>query len=218
MLHRHITAVVALTLIGLCASCGRPFNAPLTGRTIRPLPRLQVLNTVQGPAQNRQRVVEAARSFLKSNAPVAHGLTFESDPLGFVRASFWAAGIDLFDKSVASDEAAHGMQILYISTKSRKIFHRRLPRPGDIVFFNMSGKAQPYPTQVAIVETVESDGTVRALGRFANGPKRIAMNLTSPSSEKDKDGKVLNDRLGHKQGALAAQLFTTYADPYDSIN
>ena len=205
--------LTAMTLSG----CTHAFSPPMASRTINP--NLQLAKQTQPKRKRltpRQQVVAAARTFLDGQVPTARGYKFESDPIGFVRAAFWTEGIELFATDLANEKAAHGMQLLYESAKQKKNLHQRRPRPGDLIFFSVSAKAQPYPTQVAVVEKIRDDGTIMAIGRFANGPQRIAINRQSKTKEKNAKGVQINDLIGYTEGTPAAQLFTTFANPFES--
>jgi len=48
------------------------------------------------------------------------------------------------------------------------MLHAESPRPGDLVFFDPNDRGNAlYPAQVAIVETIATDGTFTALAHFA---------------------------------------------------
>jgi hypothetical protein len=69
---------------------------------------------------------------------------------------------------------------------------------------------------VAIVDQVDSDGTVTVIHRVKRGVVRYRMNLSQPKVSKDPNtGKILNDTLRApgpgKTFALTGQLFAAYA-------
>ena len=157
-------------------------------------------------------VVKQARRYLAGAPLTAKGFSFEPDPIGFVRAAFWAAGIDLYDAQVAEDAKADGMAILFRSTSVRSELHRQLPRPGDLVFLDgRPRQTDLYPSGVAVVERVDGSGTVVAIGSFAKGPTRIALNLREPEA-----GGGRNDLLARDNAPAlpAGVLFRSFADPF----
>ena len=204
---------LTLGLLLLSAACNAPFSLPIGERLVTPAPTLRLVSPAASPEQGRRIAVEAAKSFLA--APLlAHGLRFEPDPVGFVRAAWWNAGYDLYTPQAFANLDSSGLDILYNSAKTRRALFKTSPQPGDLVFFGMSNKEKTELKQVALVELVDADGTVHALGRFSKGPRRIALNLRDPKKEKTEAGKTINDTLGATDGQPAGMLFLTYARPY----
>ena len=162
----------------------------------------------------RPRVLSHARAMLTGAPVIADGVSFPGDQVGFVRAAFWAVGIDLFDRDIAADATADSLQILYRTAAARQWLHAESPRPGDLVFFDPNDRGNAlYPAQVAIVETIATDGTFTALGSFRNGPDRITLNLRTPDIQTASDGRRLNDLLAGDSTLTAAQLFRSFANP-----
>lgn len=158
---------------------------------------------------DREAVVRRARAILRGAQPQVAGFTFPKDPVGCARAAFWEAGIELLDPKVAADQTAGAMEVLFRSAAVQQWLHQETPRAGDLVFFdpNQRGTAL-YPAQVAVVETVAADGTVRVIGCFAGGPTRVTLNLRDPSSQEK------NDLLQGTEAATTAQLFRSFANPF----
>ena len=79
--------------------------------------------------------------------------------------------------------------------------HRRKIRPGDLVFFdntydrNRNGRRDDPLSHIAIVETVERDGTATLIHLGSGGVVRIRMNLREPDVNRAEDGRILNDYL-----------------------
>jgi hypothetical protein len=169
-----------LLLVAVTASCAAT-SPPLASRHVSPRPKTQA--RAAQASSPRDTIVQQARRYLEGAPLVANGYTFDPDPVGFARAACWAAGIELFDETVAADPEADGMQILFRSAAERGRVHRETPRPGDLVFFDAdeTGTAL-YPAGVALVESVATDGTITAIGRFAGGPERVSMNLRSDNA------------------------------------
>ena len=193
--------------------CNAPFALPTGERLVTPAPGLRLVSPAASPEQGRRLAVESAKSFLRAPLLV-NGLKFEPDPVGFVRAAWWSAGHDLYIRQAFEDPDAHGLQVLHSSAKFRRALFKSQPKPGDLVFFGQTQRDKTELTQVALVETVDADGTVHVLGRFSKGPRRIALNLRLPDQEKNQEGKTLNDTLGSTSGTPAGTLFVTYARPY----
>jgi hypothetical protein len=200
--------------VSLCC-CGHPPAPPLLDQIIREAPQTRLAHPEEERRGRRQRVVARARELVAGATFAAGGLEFPPDPVGFARAAYWAAEIDLFDASVAADPEAHGVEILFRSAAARHHLHKHTPRPGDLTFFDPSprGKAL-YPAQVAVVEEVLDDGSLLLLGVFSGGPARVTMNLRTPNTTKRPSGVVVNDLAGDKEPVPLARLFRSFADPF----
>ena len=118
------------------------------------------------------------------------------DCSGMVNAAYARAGIDLAGANSAA---------LFKMAKDRNVYHRRnTPRPGDIAFFdnthdrNNNRRLDDKLTHVAIVEKVDSDGTITLIHKGGSGVTRTKMNLRRPATHKDDDGKVLNSHLRYR--------------------
>ena len=195
-------------------ACAHPAPPPLLDGSIGPTLHVAIGRPAHSPQAQRATVVASARSLLAGEPLTARGLNFPEDPVGFVRAAFWTAEVDLFESSVAADKEASGMEILFRSTAVRGKQHTLTPRPGDLVFFDAEPLAKaPYPAQVAIVEEVRGTGTITAIGVFANGPRLVTLNLRMPDAISDAQGERINDRLDHQQVPLA-RVFRVFADPF----
>jgi hypothetical protein len=156
-------------------------------------------------ARRDQRVLDRARQLLDKKRIESEGLTFDRDSVGFVRAAYWAAGVDLFAAEVAADANAHGVAILFRTAALRRQLHRQAPEPGDLLFLDCDPQSTAlYPSQVAIVEEQRPDGTVTAIGYFEGGARRVRLNLRRPQdpARNDMAGKV-----------PVARLFRSFARP-----
>lgn len=213
----------------LTIGCSSHYRPPTSSQLIRPAPQLAMLRS---PAKNsapaslppspasaldpqRQTVLSTVKRFM-SGAPLqVDAYQFDSNPVGFVRAAFWSVPIELFNPDLTKRSDVDGMQVLYRSAALRKVLHYKTPQPGDLVFFDHNTrKGQLFPTQVAIVEHVATDGTVTAAGVFANGPTRVKMNLRYPKQTQAADGQVQNDVITLDTPVPLAQLFRAFANPY----
>ncbi|MBI5507573.1 MAG: CHAP domain-containing protein [Deltaproteobacteria bacterium] len=209
-LQRRTTWVpLGWALIG-CAPVTAP---PLFNRDVRD-------DVVKTPppvvsALRRDDTVDYARQRLAGAPLVARGVEFSGDAVGFVRAAFWQAGIDLVDAGVAADPSADSMSILYRSVAKRGWLHNQTPRKGDLIFFDADDRgAALAPAQVAIVEGIADDGTLTVVGAFAAGPARIHVNLRQPETTTTADGAKLNDLLNGGRPVAAGALFRAFADPF----
>ena len=181
-----------LTLILFTISCAGPSTMRSFTRADQPLVILNEHLGKNSPAQLRKKILNAAQKFMDGNNPKANGYIFEADPIGFIRAAYWQAGIDLFDKDLYEQKSLKGMEILYRSTKVRRSFHRKIPQPADLVFFAKKVSASQKIYQVGLVETVAKNGIVGVLGYFLEGPKRINFKwpVTKDVSQDDTLGKM----------------------------
>lgn len=193
-------------------SCSAPFLPPLAHRVIPKDAALRVTSSLVSREAQRSIAVQAAQGLL-TTAPKARGLIFEPDPVGFVRAAWWEAGLDLISTQNFANEDMHGMAMLYQSALARGSLFKRSPKPGDLVFLGPAQTAtNPFPTQVALVESVDSDGTVYALGRFSDGPRRITFDPVRRNQRNHADGKILNDLLDNQK--TTGSFFWSYGLPY----
>lgn len=194
----------SLLLITACAHNTQP--PPLTPVTSSVL-SLSLIERGKPQDDRRRVVVTQARAFTQGAPLTVNNTAFEPDPVGFVRAAYWAAGVDLFDSDVYADTEATGMDVLWRTLAKHNGLHDAQPKQGDLVFFDTPSGEAKAPAQVGIVEAIGADGTLTILGVFANGPARIHMNL--------RHGTNKNDTLGNAQSrARAADLFKSFADPF----
>lgn len=202
----------ALLLTLITQGCSTHFVPPLSHRMITQDAPLRVTGSHTSREAQRSIAVKAAQTLL-TTAPKARGLIFEPDPVGFVRAAWWEAGLDLITPQNFENEEMHGMAMLYQSALSRGSLFKRTPKPGDLVFLGpMPTESNPFPTQVALVESVDSDGTVYALGRFSDGPRRITFDPARSGQRAKPGGKILNDLLANQK--TTGSLFWSYGLPY----
>jgi len=163
----------------------------------------------------RQKVVDQARRETACDKLTVASLHFDCDQVGFVRAAFWAAPIDLFAPEVASDQSLDGIAILFRTAGVRHALHQETPRIGDLVFFDRDGTAADlYPTQVGIVDGMQGDGTAAVIGWFAAGPRHIVMNVRQPDEAARDDGTEINTRLADAAESTAGRLVRAFANPY----
>ncbi|MCY1081861.1 NlpC/P60 family protein [Archangium sp. miwbw1] len=144
------------------------------------------------------------------------------DCSGFVRLAYQKGGIDLVNHGFLNGENA--VSAIYRRAQDRGAIHSRRPRPGDLVFFretydrNRDGKRNDGMTHIAVVETVELDGTVTFIHRGSKGIARSRMNLLFPRTHRaGQSGPVLNDFLRAaakgQRAWLTGELFVSFASP-----
>lgn len=203
--------VLALGWVGMSTvACVHAVPPPLLS-LIAVAPALPMTEAArQPPADPRRLVVDEAQRYLAGSPLTSKGIQFSADPVGFVRSAYWRAGVDLFDASIANQHD-DGSAILHASLQQRRQLHRQTPRPGDLVLL---GTDKARPEQVAIVEEVDTRGTVTVIGRFASGAARVHLNLRYPQTEMWQGVRV-NDLLQGKTGPTpAAAHFLSFADPF----
>lgn len=120
------------------------------------------------------------------------------------------------------------VRTLHATMKERGWVHRRQrPFPGDVVFFdrtydsNGNGRQDDKLSHIAVVISVDDDGTVHMVHRGSKGIRPLTMNLEFPSARTDPAGKRINSWLGKpgyaKEGArLAGELWASFATPAHS--
>jgi hypothetical protein len=170
------------------------------------------------------RVLSRARRFLGKRTIFIDQRTFRWDCVDYLRAAFFRE-FDFFSYP-DPPKTSSGVRMLWYFAKRRGGIHfRRLPRPGDLIFFhqtydaNGNRKKDDFYTHVAVVERVDKDGTVIYMDRAVNGIARRRMNLFFPDRSKHpRTGKVINSnvrprRRWDERGAkhLASQLFAGFA-------
>jgi hypothetical protein len=120
------------------------------------------------------------------------GEPFRWDCSGLVEASLASAGCAFKGSSA----------MLFEEARARGVLHRRhRPAPGDVAFFddtydrNHNGLADDPLSHVAIVESVERDGTIHLVHMGSQGVAPLTMNLRHPEERTSPDGKLFNDYL-----------------------
>jgi hypothetical protein len=174
--------------------------------------------------QQRLKVISKAQELLHAQKTFrSRGLQFQTDPMGFVQAAYWNGGIDLFDHQLAEDLDISGLVLLYQSARKRRQLQHSTPRPGDLVFFHSTpstSATHEAPEQVGVIEAIEWDRTITVLGYFANGPRRIVINLNEKKRDYAADGKRMNDRLSlirAEKGLPAGTLMGGFMNPFASL-
>lgn len=144
------------------------------------------------------------------------------DCSGLVRLAYLKGGIDLVNHGFLNGENA--VTAIYRRAETRGALHHHRPRPGDLVFFretydrNRDGKRNDGLTHIAVVESVERDGTVTFIHRGSKGIARSHLNLFFPRTHRiGQDGPVLNDFLRAaskgQRAWLTGELLVGFASP-----
>lgn len=163
---------------------------------------------------NRQgeRVAQEAGRLVGKSRLVVDGERYRYDCSGMVAAAHAAAGTDISGSS----------RNLFDAARDNGLLHRRkVPSPGDIAFFddtydrNRNGRRDDDLTHVAVVESVEADGTMVLVHKGSKGVTRITMNLKRPHDHRDASGRALNSHLRASNGrdggpTLSAELWRAF--------
>lgn len=134
------------------------------------------------------------------------------DCTGLVRAVYEDSGIELMGAGVRGD---NGVTAMYRLAFERSALHTRAPEPGDLVFFketydrNRDGQLNDGLTHVGVVESVETDGTVKFVHRVGGGVKRGRLNVRAPLERKSND--YLRAAKKTARAAFTGELFVTFA-------
>ena len=179
--------------------------------------------TVQGdPAaavETRWRVVATARRLLGQTSVRVPGQAFPDDCSGLVLGVYASVGVPLTGSARPGD---NGVTAVWRWTSARgRLFRTGRPDPGDLVFFHDTydrdhdGKLDDGLTHIALVESVDADGTVSIIHRVSRGVMRYRMNVDRPTLRSEPGtGRVLNDWLrgssGSGRSVLTGQLFAVY--------
>ena len=146
------------------------------------------------------------------------GSHFPDDCSGLVLGVYASVGVPLTGSARPGD---NGVTAVWRWTSAHgRLFRTGHPDPGDLVFFHDTydrdhdGKLDDGLTHVALVESVDPDGTVSIIHRVSRGVMRYRMTVERPQLRTEPgSGKVLNDWLrGSGKGAavLTGQLFAVY--------
>jgi signal peptidase I len=148
-------------------------------------------------------VLEQARTLLGQNRVVVKGHSFRYDCSGFVRGVTSVLGVDVMAE--AGEDGDNGVRLIHRWVERHGENHqRKLPRPGDVVYFdntwdkNGNGKLDDPLTHVGLVESVGDDGTIQILHRANRGIVRDPMNLLRPHDTQDGMKRPINAILRPK--------------------
>lgn len=213
-----------------CAHGGLPMPGPLGSlgqdparawrSTVDPeqdAPRQDVIRPNRTDGSRRSgsagyRVAKNAVDLIGQCPLVVDGETYRFDCSGMVEAAYAGAGWSLRGSSADLFELARELGVLH---------HRRRPAPGDVAFFddthdrNGNRRRDDPLTHVALVESVDADGTITLVHNGGKGVRRTVMNLYRPSDRDDESGKRINEylRSGREDGGprLTGELWRAFA-------
>ena len=169
--------------------------------------------------ETRWRVVATARRLLGQTSVRWPGQHFPDDCSGLVLGVYASVGVPLTGSARPGD---NGVTAVWRWTSARgRLFRTGRPDPGDLVFFHDTydrdhdGKLDDGLTHIALVESVDADGTVSIIHRVSRGVMRYRMNVDRPTLRSEPgSGRVLNDWLrgssGKGQAVLTGQLFAVF--------
>lgn len=158
-----------------------------------------------------QGVADAAGHYVGKTVMSCSGEKFRYDCSGLVNVVHYKAGIDL---------RGQNSEGLLDMARELGVDHGGAPKTGDVVFFdntydrNKNGRLDDSLTHVAVVESVDADGTVHMVHKGSKGVVRIVMNPEHPDQRLGPEGQEWNDWLrARKKGDskntpyLAGQMF-----------
>jgi len=139
-------------------------------------------------------VADAAEHYLGKGRLTHGGDLYRWDCSGFIEAAHARAGFSVKGSSVSMFEEA----------KTLGVLDKQRPAPGDVAFFentydrNGNGRLDDDITHVAIVTSVDEDGTIHMVHKGGSGVTRLMMNLDRPDLHQDESGKVINSYLRNR--------------------
>jgi len=163
--------------------------------------------------------VASARRLLGQPSVQWPGQRFPDDCSGLVLGVYASVGVPLTGSARPGD---NGVTAVWRWTSARgRLFRTGRPDPADLVFFHdtydrdHNGKLDDGLTHIALVESVDADGTVSIIHRVSRGVMRYRMNLERPGLRTDPgSGRVLNDWIRGSSGTgrpvLTGQLFAVF--------
>ncbi len=211
-----MSRLLAAWALLVCAACAT------TRSGVPPTPVAQEPSVQGDPAasvETRWRVVATARRLLGRTSVQWPGQHFPDDCSGLVLGVYASVGVPLTGSARPGD---NGVTAVWRWTSARgRLFRTGQPDPGDLVFFHDTydrdhdGKLDDGLTHIALVESVDADGTVSIIHRVRRGVMRYRMNLERPGLRSDPgSGRVLNDWIrgssGTGRAVLTGQLFAVF--------
>ena len=144
-------------------------------------------------AQKRGADVAKSASHFLGHGRLRHGgESYRYDCSGLVMAAHARAGLQLAGSS----------ESMLTLAKRAGVFHKgRRPWVGDVAFFantydkNGNGRLDDPITHVAVVVSVDADGTVGMVHKGSRGITSLAMNLHHPADHADGASKEINGYL-----------------------
>lgn len=137
--------------------------------------------------------------------------TYNNDCSGLIYGIYWAAGIDLL--SAIANETGNGVKRLYTILDRKDLIHtRKLPNPGDIIFWNNTYGAwgtKPLSHAGIVVSVDKETGQIDYIhnNTYIGAVRRETMNLYKPHEKKPINHYMRYDRW-HKK--TAGELFDSF--------
>ncbi|MBL8949881.1 MAG: C40 family peptidase [Myxococcaceae bacterium] len=135
------------------------------------------------------------------------------DCTGLVRFAYAQEGVELMP--LRGTRGTNGVTAIWVSAREKNALHVHAPRVGDLAFFretydrDRDGRTDDGLTHVALVDSIDADGTVHFIHRSGRGVTRERMNPDRPRD------KAVNDwlrmRSSRAPAALSGELFVGYA-------
>lgn len=138
------------------------------------------------------------------------GKKFNNDCSGLIYGIFWASDIDLQSKIMK--ETGNGVARLYkVMDKNDLIHKRKLPSPGDLIFWsNTYGRWGSKPlSHIGVVVSVEKDGSIEFVhnNTYLGAIRKESMNLYRPHETMPVNHYMRYDSTYKK---TAAELFDSF--------
>ena len=183
------------------------------------LERSQLSSESQGrskSSKSARRVSSAAEAFQGKTRLVVGETSHRYDCSGFVMACYDKAGIPLSGSVRMMEAQAKKEGVFFRARSSAK------PVPGDVAFFdnsydrNKNGRRDDQLTHIAVVTSVDAEGTIEMMHLGSKGVVKLWMNLRHPGSYKGPDGQIWNsflrvNRKGDNGPRLAGELCVGFA-------
>lgn len=207
--------LLAACALLVCAACA----TSRSGVSPTPIAQEPPQGDPAASVETRWRVVATARHLLGQTSVQWSGQRFPDDCSGLVLGVYASVGVPLTGSARPGD---NGVTAVWRWTSAKgRLFRTGRPDPGDLVFFHDTydrdhdGKLDDGLTHIALVESVDADGTVSIIHRVSRGVMRYRMNLDRPALRSEPgSGRVLNDWLrgstGKGPSVLTGQLFAVY--------
>lgn len=184
----------------------------------------------------RSKIVKYALKF-KGKSRVKKDKKFRNDCSGFVRSIFDNFDVELYNTTRVKRNGnwLSGTEVIYNFIEDNgEIFSNKLPRIGDIIFFdnttdrNRDGKVNDNFTHIAIVVNVLANGTIYYIHKSNRGINIQKMNLRYPNKVYIKNGKknikvnsyLRKRRKKDKKGTpyLSSQMFRAFGSIFKSYS
>ena len=168
------------------------------------------------PPKSAKQVSSAAQAFQGKTRLVVGETSHRYDCSGFVMACHDKAGVPLTGSVRMMEAQAKNEGVFFQARSSAK------PVPGDVAFFdnsydrNKNGRRDDKLTHIAVVTSVDAEGTIEMMHLGSKGVVKLWMNLRHPDSYKGPNGQIWNsflrvNRKGDNGPRLAGELCVGFA-------